>query len=164
MSRWRYPCGRFVAAPISRREMLRRASCGFGAVASTAVVHREQAVTSTSRLGSPVLHHPAQATSVIFLYMDGGVSQVDSFDPRPRLAVDAGKDPHTLFKVDATQLNNVDKVLPSPWKFQPYGQSGIPVSELFPEIGRVVDELAVIRSMTSEFPEHTNANYFLHTG
>ena len=96
--------------------------------------------------------------------MDGGVSQVDSFDPKPRLEQDAGKDPRSMFKVDATQFNNVGKVLPSPWKFKPYGQSGIPVSDLFPQIGGVVDELAVIRSMTSEFPEHTNANYFLHTG
>jgi len=101
---------------------------------------------------------------VIFLYMDGGVSQVDSFDPKPRLERDAGKDPHSLFKVDATQFNNIGKVLPSPWKFKPYGQSGTPVSDLFPHIGGVVDELAVVRSMASEFPEHTNANYFLHTG
>jgi hypothetical protein len=154
-------CGRFRPPPLSRRQLLAQAGCGFGAVAAQALLHREAARAS----GVPsALHHPAKATSVIFLYMDGGVSQVDSFDPKPRLAVDAGKDPHTLFKVDATQFNNVGKVLPSPWKFQPYGQSGIPVSELFPEIGRVVDELAVIRSMTSEFPEHTNANYFLHTG
>jgi hypothetical protein len=96
--------------------------------------------------------------------MDGGVSQVDSFDPKPRLEQDAGKDPHRLFKVDATQFNNVGSLLPSLWKFNRYGQSGIPISELFPHIGTVADELAVVRSMTSEFPEHTNANYFLHTG
>ncbi len=164
MSRWRYPCGRFVPAPISRREMLRRASCGFGVVASTAVLHREQAVASTSKLGSPVLHHPAQATSVIFLYMDGGVSQVDSFDPKPRLERDAGKDPRTLFKVEATQFNSVGTLLPGLWTFRRYGQSGIPISDLFPCLGSVADELAVIRSMTSDFPEHTNANFLLHTG
>jgi hypothetical protein len=110
------------------------------------------------------VHHPARATSVIFLYMDGGVSQVDSFDPKPRLERDAGKDPRSLFKVDATQFNNVGTVLPSPWGFRQYGQSGIAVSDLFPCIAAEVDELAVIRSMTSAFPEHTNANYFLHTG
>jgi hypothetical protein len=96
--------------------------------------------------------------------MDGGVSQVDSFDPKPRLEQDAGKNPRDLFKVDQTQFNNVGTILPSPWKFKPYGECGLPVSDLFPHIGSMADELAVIRSMTSEFPEHTNANYFLHTG
>jgi hypothetical protein len=111
-----------------------------------------------------VNHHPAKAKNVIFLYMDGGVSQVDSFDPKPRLEQDAGKNPRDLFKVDQTQFNNVGTILPSPWKFKPYGECGLPVSDLFPHIGSMADELAVIRSMTSEFPEHTNANYFLHTG
>ena len=155
-------CGRFRPAPLTRRDLLRQAGCGFGAVAASALLHREAVRGSAGML--PALHHPARATSVIFLYMDGGVSQVDSFDPKPRLAQDAGKDPRSLFKVDATQFNNVGSVLPSPWNFKPYGESGIPVSDLFPHIGGVVDELAVIRSMTSDFPEHTNANYFLHTG
>ncbi|MBM4058955.1 MAG: DUF1501 domain-containing protein, partial [Planctomycetes bacterium] len=139
-----------------------QAGCGFGAVAASALLHRDAARAGNGVVSA--LHHPGRVTSVIFLYMDGGVSQVDSFDPKPRLQQDAGKDPHSLFTVDATQFNNVGKVLPSPWKFKPYGQSGIPVSDLFPNIGGIVDELAVIRSMTSEFPEHTNANYFLHTG
>ena len=162
MTRRSHHCGRFRPAPLSRRQLLAQAGCGFGAVAASALLHREAARAATGVVSA--LHHPARATSVIFLYMDGGVSQVDSFDPKPRLEQDAGKDPHSLFKVDATQFNNVGKVLPSPWKFKPYGESGIPVSDLFPHIGGVVDELAVIRSMTSEFPEHTNANYFLHTG
>ena len=149
-------------APLSRRDLLRQAGCGFGAVAASALLHGETARGSSGIL--PAVHHPARATSVVFLYMDGGVSQVDSFDPKPRLDQDAGKDPRSLFKVDATQFNNVGAVLPSPWAFHPRGQSGIPVSDLFPEIGSLVDELAVIRSMTSEFPEHTSANYFLHSG
>ena len=157
-----HPCRRVRPLPLSRRGLLRQASCGFGGIAAAALLHRDAARASLGVVDS--LHHPARATSVIFLYMDGGVSQVDSFDPKPRLAQDAGKDPHNLFKVDATQFNNVGTVLPSPWQFKPYGKSGIPVSDLFPHIGGVVDELAVIRSMTSEFPEHTNANYFLHTG
>ena len=162
-SRPTHHCRRFCPQPLSRRDLLRQASCGFGGVAAAALLHHE-AARATSGGVLPALHHPAKATSVIFLYMDGGVSQVDSFDPKPRLEQDAGKDPRTLFKVDATQFNNVGTVLPSPWKFQRYGQSGIPVSDLFPHIGSVVDEVAIIRSMTSEFPEHTNANYFLHTG
>ena len=162
MSSRPHHCGRFRPAPLTRRGMLRQAGCGFGGVAAAALLHREAARAGADMASA--VHHAATASSVIFLYMDGGVSQVDSFDPKPRLERDAGKDPRSLFKVDATQFNNVGKVLPSPWKFKPYGQSGIPVSDLFPQIGGVVDELAVIRSMTSEFPEHTNANYFLHTG
>jgi hypothetical protein len=163
MSRPIHHCRRFCPRPLSRRDLLRQVSCGFGGVAAAALLHQEAARAASGRV-LPALHHSPKATSVIFLYMDGGVSQVDSFDPKPRLEQDAGKDPSTLFKVDATQFNNVGTVLPSPWKFQRYGQSGIPVSDLFPHIGSVVDELAIIRSMTSEFPEHTNANYFLHTG
>jgi hypothetical protein len=163
MSRRPYPCGRVRAAGLTRRSLLRQASCGFGAVAAAALLARDRAHAAATGV-LPAGHHPARATSVIFLYMDGGVSQVDSFDPKPRLERDAGKDPRALFKVDATQFNNVGSVLPSPWVFRQYGQSGIPVSELFPHMGSVVDELAIIRSMTSEFPEHTNANYFLHTG
>ena len=158
MSESRHHCGRCRPRALSRREMLCASSCGFGAVAAAALLARDAAG------GLSAVHHPGKATSVIFLYMDGGVSQVDSFDPKPALEQYAGKDPHTLFKVDATQFNNVGRVLPSPWKFQPYGASGIPVSDLFPHMGSIVDELAIVRSMTSEFPEHTNANYFLHTG
>ncbi|NBT14234.1 MAG: DUF1501 domain-containing protein [Planctomycetia bacterium] len=143
--------------------MLQSGSCGFGAVAAAALLARG-AARAASHGVLPAVHHPGRATSVIFLYMDGGVSQVDSFDPKPALERHAGKDPHAIFKVDATQFNNIGTVLPSPWKFRPYGASGIPVSDLFPHLGSVVDELAIIRSMTSEFPEHTNANYFLHTG
>jgi hypothetical protein len=163
MTRRAYPCGREHAPPLSRREALRQASCGFGAVAAAALLAGDRA-RAAGRGALPAPHHPARATSVIFLYMDGGVSQVDSFDPKPVLERHAGKDPHALFKVDATQFNNVGSLLPSPWAFRPYGASGIPVSELFPHMGSIVDELAIVRSMTSEFPEHTNANYFLHTG
>ena len=75
-----------------------------------------------------------------------------------------GKDPAAFFNVEPTQFNNNGNVLASPWKFKQHGESGIPVSDLFPHVATCVDELAVIRSMVSEFPEHTFANYFLHTG
>ena len=163
MNKPSHHCRRFVSKPLTRRQMLAQSACGFGALAA-AVLLEENTASAGSTGPSLVLHHPPKATSVIFLYMDGGVSQVDSFDPKPRLAQDAGKHPRQLFKVDATQFDAVGNLLPSPWKFQQYGQSGTPVSDLFPCVGSVVDELAVIRSMTSEFSEHTNANFFLHTG
>src|SRR5262249_49736473 len=90
-------------------------------------------------------------------------SQVDTFDPKPRLDRENGQ-PIKMANLPATQFNNVGTVLRSPWEFRPYGQSGIPVSDLFPQVGTCVDDLAILRSMTSNSPEHTNANYFLHTG
>jgi hypothetical protein len=143
--------------------MLLQASCGFGAVAASALLNRERAGAAAAG-GNSSPHHPARATSVIFLYMDGGVSQVDSFDPKPRLKRDEGKDPRSLFKVEATQFNAIGTILPSPWSFRNHGASGIPISDLFPHLGSVADDLAVIRSMTSDFPEHSNANFLLHTG
>lgn len=103
-----------------------------------------------------------RARNVIFLYMDGGVSQVDSFDPKPRLDREHGKP--IGMKVPATQFADVGTVLRSPWKFERRGASGLWVSDLFPEIARRADDLCVIRSMTSRFSEHTGANYFLHSG
>ena len=94
--------------------------------------------------------------------MDGGPSSVDTFDPKPRLTKEHGQ-PFGL-KMEATQFNSRGKTLASPWQFQHYGQAGIPISDLFPHVARHADKLCVIRSMTSAFSEHTNANYFLHTG
>jgi hypothetical protein len=107
-------------------------------------------------------HFKPKANAVIFLYMDGGPSQVDTFDPKPRLTAEDGR-PFGM-KMEATQFNNNGNTLGSPWTFRQYGQSGIPVSSLFPHVAECVDDLAIVRSMTSNFSEHTNANYFLHTG
>jgi hypothetical protein len=147
----------------SRREVLSRAATGFGAVALAALL-AEDGRASDAPAGKPVRHHPPKAKSVIFLYMDGGPSQIDTFDYKPFLAKYDGKDPHSVFKVEPTQFNNVGKVMASPWKFKQHGGSGLWVSELFPHVARCADDLAVIRSMVSKFPEHTSANYFLHTG
>jgi len=94
--------------------------------------------------------------------MDGGVSQVDSFDYKPRLEKDHGK-PFSA-KINPTQFDNIGKTLKSPWNFKQYGQSGLNVSDLFPYVGEMADELCVVRSMTSKFSEHNSANFFLHTG
>jgi Protein of unknown function (DUF1501) len=159
-------CHRFRSIGPTRRELLQSAACGFGSVAMASLfanmAHGGDGVKVTGDLGAKPTHFDPKATSVIFLYMDGGVSQVDSFDPKPQLVKEHGKPfPN---KIEPTQFNNIGNTLASPWKFKEYGQSGIPVSDLFPETAKHVDDLAVIRSMTSAFPEHTNANYFLHTG
>jgi len=150
----------------SRREMLARCATGFGAVALTTLLAEQQTqAAAPPRLRTSAgLHHRATARSIIFLYMDGGVSQVDSFDPKPLLSKYNGSEPRKLFKVEPTQFDNVGRLLASPWKFSQHGESGLPISSLFPHLAAHADKLAVIRSMTSKFPEHTGANYFLHTG
>ena len=107
-------------------------------------------------------HYPAKCRNVIFLYMDGGVSQVDSFDPKPLLTKEHGQ-PFKM-KMEPTQFANNGATLGSPWAFKPGGKCGTPVSDLFPHVRECMDDVAVVRSMTSNFSEHTTANYFLHTG
>ncbi|WP_145361264.1 DUF1501 domain-containing protein [Alienimonas californiensis] len=149
--------------------MLRRCASGFGAVA-LAGLQADSAFGFADAASAPAVsaghgpHHPPRAKNVIFLYMDGGPSQVDTFDPKPMLDRYDGRSPGELFDVEPTQFDNNGDVLASPWKFSQHGESGLPVSALFPHVAACADELAVIRSMTSEFPEHTFANYFLHTG
>lgn len=155
-------CRQFQPLALTRRDLLRQAACGFGSVALTGLIADDATADGTNPLAPQSPHFPARAKNIIFLYMDGGVSHVDTFDPKPLLATLNGK-PFPL-KQQKTQFENNGGVLASPWSFRKYGQSGIPVSNLFPNIARHVDKLAVIRSMTSKFSEHTNANYFLHTG
>jgi len=141
---------------VTRRDLLLRTANGFGAVALSAMLAEEGHASGT--------HHPPKAKRVIFLYMDGGPSQIDTFDYKPLLEKHNGKDPHSVFKVEPTQFNNVGKVMASPWKFKQHGECGQWVSELFPHVATCADDLAFVRSLTSKFPEHTSANYFLHTG
>lgn len=164
-------CGRFAAAPLSRREMLTRCGMGFGSLALAAMLGDKAHATagkldpSLSAMAPRSPHFAPKARSVIFLYMDGGVSQVDSFDYKPNLEKYHGKDPYqTMGKLEPTQFANVGKVMASPWKFKQRGESGAWVSDLFPHIAQCADDLAIVRSMTADFSEHTNANYFLHTG
>ncbi|MDA7889779.1 DUF1501 domain-containing protein [Akkermansiaceae bacterium] len=139
---------------LTRRELLRNSSLGFGGLALSGLY------------GAPVEpHFQARAKSVIFLFMEGGVSQVDSFDYKPLLAKHHGEDPRkAIGEIEATQFGNVGKVMKSPWEFKQRGQCGAWISDLFPHVAELADELAIIRSMTSNFPEHTSACYYLHSG
>jgi hypothetical protein len=105
--------------------------------------------------------NPGKAKSVIFLYMEGGPSQMDTFDPKPRLKIDDGK-PLSMRQIP-NRLQR-EKVLASPFSFARHGESGIEVSELFPHLAQHVDQMAVIRSMVARNPDHGSANYFMHTG
>ncbi len=154
----------------SRREMLSICSNGFGSLALMGLMNSlpfgQKIIAESAKTdwGGNGPHFVPKAKNIIFLYMDGGVSQVDAFDPKPRLAKENGENPYDKFKVDATQFNDVGKILKSPWEFKQHGESGMWMSELFPHIATCVDDIAMVRSMVSNFPEHTNANYFLHTG
>lgn len=150
-----YPCGRMRAVDLSRRQLLRDAACGFGGVALAALAGKYSAAAETT-------HHRPRAKNVIFLYMDGGPSQIDTFDPKPLLEKENRK-PFAM-KKEPTQFDSNGSTLASPWKFKQYGQSGLPISDLFPHLATQADRLCVVRSMTSNFSEHTSANYFLHTG
>ena len=94
--------------------------------------------------------------------MQGGVSHVDSFDPKPRLDKEAGK-PMPV-KIERTQFNENGNIFPSPFEFRRYGEAGVPVSSMFPHVATCADELAVVRSMTTKANEHAQGNYTFHTG
>ena len=163
-------CLNFRPAAQSRRDMLRQCAGGFGAVALSALLGEEAGgVAADFNPANPLApkkpHFPARAKNVIFLYMDGGPSQVDTFDYKPTLEKYNGQDPRkAIGKLEPTQFDNIGKVMKSPWEFRQHGESGAWVSDLFPHVSKVVDDLTFIKSMTSNFPEHTSANYFLHTG
>lgn len=151
----------------SRRHLLAHASTGFGMVAFSGLFGRgalgqDQPTGQKNPFAPRVTSFPAKAKSVIFLFMSGGVSAVDTFDPKPRLIRDHGK-PMPV-PVRPTMFNSNGNILRSPWQFEHYGESGLPVSELFPHVAECADDLALIRSMTSIANEHAQANYFIHTG
>jgi Protein of unknown function (DUF1501) len=151
-----------IFRPFSRRQFLSRATNGFGLAALSGLLQDKAFGAPSDPMTPKAGHHKAAAKSVIFLFMDGGPSQMDTFDPKPRLDREHGQPIKT--KVEPTQFNNVGTVLKSPWKFRPYGKSGIPVSDLFPNVGQCVDDMAIVRSVVANFSEHTNANYFMHSG
>ena len=147
---------------ITRRQMLSRTSTGFGMLALADLMANSACADRVKNRAGHGLHHEAKAKHVIFCYMSGGVSHIDSFDPKPKLQELAGQ-PMPV-KIERTQFNNNGNVMPCPFEFARYGESGIPVSSVFSEIGSVADELAVVRSMTSAVNEHAQGNYAMHTG
>ncbi len=140
---------------LNRREMLATSANGFGMLALSALMCDRGWAAPTGR------HFPAKAKNVIFCFLDGGVSHVDSFDPKPKLDQ---LDDQPAGKIDNPTANLNRRWLKSPWRFRQHGQSGIPVSELFPRIASCVDDIAVIRSMQADLPLHSTGVLFLHTG
>ena len=137
---------------IARREFVAGCGVGAGSLALNSLL-AEDAVPGLAQ-GLP--HHPATARTVIVLFMAGGPSQVDTFDPKPELAKLAGRDvPEGLAKsVPKIKRAGLKNLMASAWKFHRHGESGIPISTLFPEVARHADDLCVIRSMTHRNPVH----------
>src|SRR4051794_2868842 len=130
-------------AQLNRRQLLQRAGAGFGSLALAALLTEEARAASppANPLSPREPHFPARARRVIFLFMPGGPSQVDTFDSKPRLTRDNGKPSPKLY------LGQKRNLLASPWKFQQYGQSGLEVSDLFPQVASCVDQLCLLRGI-----------------
>jgi len=155
----------FFERPISRRQMLCRAANGFGMVGLAGLLAENfslSAAPSTDPLALKPPHFAPKAKRVIFLFMSGGPSHVDTFDPKPRLMADNGKPlPFEKPKLERTKTGNL---LQSPWKFQKHGQCGTEISELFPHLSQCVDEMCVIRSMVADNINHNGACLQMNTG
>ena len=146
--------------PLSRRGFLERSSMGFGWLAFAGLASR-WAAAATPTVGP---HFAPKAKHVIFLFMDGGVSHVDTLDPKPELARQNGKAVEWKATSGSQGVGPGRKWLDSPWQFKQRGQSGLWVSELLPHIAGVADELCVVRSVVGESPLHGAQNLLLHTG
>jgi Protein of unknown function (DUF1501) len=148
---------------LTRRQALRQFANGFGMVALAGLLADEAgAAGSTNPLAVKPPMYPARAKRVLFLFMSGGPSHVDLFDPKPRLDRDNGKPlPFAMPKLVRTKTGNL---LRSPFKFKKHGQAGIEVSELFPQVASCVDDLCIIRSMVGDNINHNGACLQMNTG
>ena len=153
---------------VNRRALLCHAGAGFGALALSALLADEARIDTPTTVGADAAteyplapkrpHFNARTKRVIFLFMPGGPSQVDTFDPKPRLQRDDGKPSPKLY------LGQQRNLLASPWKFRQYGQSGLEVSELFPQTARCIDDLCIVRSMVTDDPNHPGGCLLMNTG
>ena len=146
---------------ISRREMLKTTSCGFGYLAFSALATEAAAKEYKSPLAPKPPQFTPRAKRVIFLCMRGGPSHVDTFDHKPLLAKHAGQTPG---KVAGVNVQRGRKLMPSPWKFPRRGDSGLPISELFPCVARHADQMCLINGAHTDNPAHPQATIMWHTG
>jgi hypothetical protein len=150
----------------SRRQTLKSFANGFATLAMADLFSQEATAAQHANRGQhsgiPAPHHPPRAKRIIFLFMSGGPSHVDLFDPKPRLEADNGKPlPFEQPKLVRTRTGNL---LASPWKFKKHGQCGAEVSELLPHTASVVDELCIVRSMVADNINHNGACLQMNTG
>src|SRR5258708_4033545 len=132
-----------LGGPVNRRDALRRMGCGFGTLG---LIDALRAGSVSGPLAPKAPHYPAKAKRVIFLFLNGGMSHIDTFDPKPMLAKHDGEPmPGPKIQTDRASGN----LMRSPFEFRQHGQSGVEVSEIFPRIASKIDDICVIRSMYS---------------
>ena len=148
-------CPGSIAPSLTRRGFLQQASAGFGWLAVNGLFSKQAAAAP---------HFPAKAKNIIFCFMDGGPSHVDTFDYKPMLKKHQGQPIGSRWLSKKSDSNAGRVWLGCPWEFRQRGQSGLWVSELFPKLAGVADHLCVVRSMVGELPLHGQSNLLLHTG
>ena len=148
---------------LSRRHLLQRSTLGFGAAALASLL-RDDGLLATD--DTPRQHHAPSAKHVVFLFLGGGPGQNDTFDPKPELTRLHGQNVPESIAKDVPQIARapLHNLLASPWTFHRAGQSGIEISELFPNVARCADDLCVIRSCRHDSPIHAPAEYLTTTG
>ena len=155
--------------PLSRRDLLRSAACGFGSLA-VAGLCAESRAQEAAKMANPLapkrpMFEP-RAKRVIFIFMQGGPSHVDTFDYKPLLEKHDGEklDFKDARKLAKTGMSGQETVMKSPWRFRQHGESGRWISELFPEIATMADDLCFIHSLHTNGVAHGPSTLFLHTG
>lgn len=160
--------------PPSRRELLCKIGGGFGALALNSLLSAEALAAPAPVSAAPVVahgrsysmtphvgHFPARAKRVIFLFMNGGPSHVDTFDPKPSLTKYAGQSPDAIKIGDKKNPNNL---MASPFKTARYGKSGLEITELYPEVGNCIDDVCIVRSMWTDTPNHEPSLLMMNSG
>ncbi len=150
---------------ITRRSLLARCGLGFGALAMHPLLQESLAADSdnsnTNPMGVKEPHFPAKAKRIIHIFANGGPSHIDTFDPKPSIQKYAGQ---PLPGETPRTERPTGALMPSPFKFQKYGQSGIEVSELFAKTAQHIDDICVIRSMYADVPNHEPSLLLMNTG
>src|SRR6476660_4109032 len=152
--------------PVTRREALRKVGNGFGMMAFAGMLSGSLAkagavLDSEGNIGVSKLDHPQRVKRVIFLFMNGGCSSIDSFDPKPALEKYDGQPlPGGTIKTE----RRTAELMKSPFKFKKYGQCGMDVSALWPHLGEVADDICWVRSLYSDIPNHEPSCLMMNTG
>ncbi len=149
---------------LSRRDLLTRCGTGLGMIGLAGVLADQGLLANPpiNPLAPKPPHFPAKAKHIIHVYMNGGPSQVDTFDPKPALATYRGQRPASIANLRTE--NATVGLRPSPFKFPRCGQSGLPISEIYPNVARFADDLCVIRSMYTDIPNHEPSMFMMNSG
>ncbi len=154
-------CQNFIPV-LSRRQLLQTSACGFGNVALASLLHQQAQAEKRNTIVESQIHPKPRAKRIIFLFMWGGPSQVDLFDPKPTLNKESGKP--LSGKSVGSPRSQLGKVLASPFKFNQYGEGGVWISELFPHLSKHADKMCVVNSLHTNGTAHGEALLRLHTG